>query len=96
MTDDFPPFDLRISDGCTGVFDLGVRHCCVTHDGAYWRGRTYVDKALADRMLRACIQAEGGVFYWTLGWVRWAGVRVLPAASRAFWDKPHKAGLVRT
>jgi deferrochelatase/peroxidase EfeB len=87
---EWPPFDPTISDGCTGVRDFGVRHCCVAHDRDYWYGRTSQDRAAADRELRWCIQAEGGAFYWCLGWVRWVGVRLL--GRRAFWGKPHKQG----
>ena len=93
---DFPPFDESTSDGCTLVLDW-ARHCCVEHDREYWEGRTDDDRARADKALRVCIQAHGPwwsrPFYWSLGWVRWSGVRVLPVASRAFWDKPHKRGL---
>lgn len=86
----FPPFDPRTSDGCTGVRDLGCRECCVEHDKAYWEGVTEEDREAADQRLRECIQAKGNPFYWLLGWIRFGGVRWLPAAKRAFYNKPHK------
>ncbi len=89
---DWPPFDPAVSDGCSDGLRNLARHCCVEHDRAYWDGRTAADRAAADEELRRCIQAAGrGPHWWLLGWLRWAGVRLL--GRRAFWGKLHKEPL---
>lgn len=100
---DWPPFDPRTSDGCTGVRQI-ARHCCVAHDEAYWAGRSWWDKLRADLGLARCIWRHGWrecrtarepwatlPVWLALGIIRGLGVALL--AWRPFWSKPHKAGL---
>ena len=100
---DWPPFDRRTSDGCTGVRQI-ARHCCVAHDEAYWAGRSWWDKLRADLGLvgtgdvelppecRAAREPWGALPVWlALGIIRGLGVAML--AWGPFWGKPHKAGL---
>ena len=48
-------------DGCSMFFDGTPaqrdlwRHCCYTHDTAYWRGGTREERKAADRQLRSCV-----------------------------------------
>lgn len=96
----WPPFDKRTSDGCTGVRDV-ARHCCVMHDHAYWEGRTVLDKLRADLGLARCIWRHGWrecraarepwgtlPIWLVFGIVRGVGVALF--AWRPFWGKPHK------
>lgn len=50
----WPPFDLEMSDGCTGVREI-AQECCALHDAEYWYGRTWRDKLLADWRLATCV-----------------------------------------
>jgi hypothetical protein len=82
------------SDGCTGVTDWLV-YTCEEHDNHYklhvmLDGST-IDKATADYIFRVRIQQGSPLAGMGLGWlspiawIRWLGVRYLPAAQRA-WD----------
>lgn len=97
----WPPFDLEVSDGCTGVRQL-AQHCCAVHDADYWYGRTWYDKLLADWRLMRCIWKHGrdrmsadydpdpwstAPAWFFLSFSRGAGVALF--AWRAFY-KPHK------
>jgi hypothetical protein len=53
--------------------DGSWRHCCQTHDYAYWCGGSEEDREAADEKLAACV--AGGT-HAALGGLMWAGVRV--------------------
>lgn len=54
----YPPFDIEVSDGCTGVRGIAA-HCCIIHDADYWYGTTWYDKLLADWRLANCVWQHG-------------------------------------
>lgn len=60
--DQLKPFT---TDGCS-EFPNGTQqqkdlwlHCCIAHDKKYWAGGTENERLLADRELRACVEAVG-------------------------------------
>lgn len=70
------------SDGCTGVPDFNLRHCCIQHDRDYHDGE--LTRAKADFLFFQCISSKGigkgflaRVRYNFIGLYYWAGVRVL-------------------
>ena len=75
-TGDLRPFR---SDGCSSFPDgtIGQRalwlDCCVEHDKAYWAGGTYAQRKMADKALKACVQATGEP---RIAQIMLAGVRV--------------------
>ena len=94
----WPPFDLEVSDGCSGP---GVRqlaqHCCALHDADYWYGRNWADKLVADWRLALCIWKysrelppqpwASTIAWWGVGFFRFLGVAIF--AWRPFY-KPYK------
>lgn len=99
----FPPFEISISDGCTGVRQL-AQSCCIIHDFYYHHGVSIWDKWRADRALVACIIRHGwrecsaarepwaSFIVWVLlGLVRGLAVGVF--AWRPFFGKDHKRRL---
>lgn len=60
------------SDGCTGVPELNLTHCCNRHDVEYRSG--VVSRADADASLRRCMQRKG---WKVLPWIYWAAVRLI-------------------
>ena len=101
-----PPFDPKVSDGCSGGVRQYRRHLCVRHDMLYWQGTSWLDKWAADIRLgywylqEAMQDKRAGVFSWA-GVIEDAlfgakrSLACLIFANRAFWNKPHKAGLSR-
>jgi len=66
---------VKTTDGCSFFPDFGAKHCCAEHD-FYYRNDVGLTTREADTILRKCVQAKGGPFYWALGWIMYAGVRV--------------------
>lgn len=94
-----PPKEFT-SDGCsggmswlyaklTGGKELPWHGCCRDHDLPYWLGGTWRERAKADRGLRGCVQNKGGPWYYLLGWIMWAGVRV---GGMAAWPTKYRWG----
>ncbi len=71
-TDEKPPWDDSMSDGCTVVSDSpDTVHCCLAHDKAYYEATG--SRAKADRAFLACMKEAG---WGARAYVRWAGVRI--------------------
>ena len=51
---ELPPYRFT-TDGCSLWPDSDWRHCCVTHDMAYWCGGTAEQRAAADKALQQCL-----------------------------------------
>ena len=72
------------TDGCTmfpdgwGGNDTLWRHCCVSHDSAYWKGGTKRDRLIADSLLRECVTREG---YPKISSKMFVGVRIFGGPS---------------
>lgn len=69
------------SDGCTGVPDFNIRHCCEQHDLEYHEAE--ISRGKADLNFFQCIVNKGNgkgfltrVRYAWLGLYYWAGVRI--------------------
>ena len=69
------------SDGCTGVPDFNIRHCCEKHDLDYHEAKK--SRAKADFDFFQCISSKGdgkpfltSLRYNWLALYYWAGVRV--------------------
>lgn len=58
IPDGWPPFNIEVSDGCTGVRQI-AQFCCIVHDADYHYGRTWYDKLIADWRLASCIWRHG-------------------------------------
>lgn len=70
------PLELKrsfVTDGCTGYPDGTWRECCVQHDLALWAGGTSLERELADRELKSCVEEHGGQLQANLMWL---GVRI--------------------
>lgn len=76
------------TDGCTGVPELNITHCCERHDVDYRSGR--VSRWTADYRLRCCMQAKGWRF---LPWIYWCGVRLF---GRRFYRYDRRRSYLRT
>lgn len=79
-----PPWDDSMSDGCSGVFDLGFCTPCVRHDHRYHLGGDADDKAFADDELYQDMKDPRFVnWFWRgaatggMARERWTGVRML-------------------
>lgn len=59
------------NDGCTGVPNLDVRHCCEEHD--YYYATHIVSRKEADKRFKACIQRQN---YRFLDNIYYLGVRL--------------------
>lgn len=59
-----PPWDDSMSDGCSGVFNLGYTKPCKNHDRKYHVGGTVEDKLLADDELYDDMCATPGFWGW--------------------------------
>ena len=84
------------TDGCSGGMSILQQanfqrnpqweDCCSTHDYAYWKGGSSLDRKNADIALRECVTNKGHPFW---AWIIWIGVRIggvpwLPTPWR--WD----------
>lgn len=83
--DQLPPKRFT-SDGCSLWPDSDWRHCCVTHDMAYWCGGTARQRASADKMLQECLVENGNP---TMGAIMRAGTRV---GGGTLWPTPWRWG----
>lgn len=94
-----PKFDISVSDGCTGVRQIGKGYC-QEHDLRYWYGMTWRDKWVADYMLfhrywnhLSLITKEQQPYLSHIAWKGLAIIRFLGVilfANKAFWNKQHK------
>ena len=78
------------SDGCSGVPDW-YAWACLEHDIHYrlhyFLTGSCITKKQADYILRVRIQQSSPFGALSpISWIRWLGVRLIPAAKRA-WDK---------
>lgn len=83
-----------VSDGCSLSPDVNFRCCCVTHDLAYWKGGSRLERYRADEDLRRCIAGYGHEFlsYLYFYGVRIGGVPWLPTPWRWGFGRPFPAG----
>ena len=72
-----------MSDGCSGVLNLGFRKVCVRHDHRYYLGGTVDDKSFSDDKLYLEMKDPRYVnWFWRtvakagMARERWAGVRI--------------------
>ena len=76
-----PPWNDSMSDGCSGVLDLGYSIPCRNHDRAFHYGGTVRDKKIADWNLYIDMWTVKGFWGWVarrgLARVRYWGVRWL-------------------
>lgn len=77
------------SDGCSGVPDIFV-WSCMEHDCHYRTHRFLwgeeITKEQADYIFRVRIQqCHMSLLKWPISWIRWLGLKYLPAAQTA-WD----------
>ena len=73
-----------VSDGCSCFPDGNYRNCCVTHDMAYYKGGTALDRKKADLKLLNCVECKRKVIrsYIMYVGVRLFGVPWLPTPFR--------------
>ena len=75
------PWHDLMSDGCTGVFNLGYKKECINHDRKYHFGGTVEDKLIADGEFYDDMCAVPGFWGWVarrgLARIRYNGVRFL-------------------
>lgn len=75
------PWDDTMSDGCSGVLDLGFTKACIAHDEKYHYGGDIVAKMVADDEFYQDMVDTSGFWGWVarrgLARERYIGVRTL-------------------
>ena len=88
------------TDGCS-AFPNGIGEntelwldCCISHDLAYWRGGTRVERSKADLALKQCVAQTGNptIARLMLGGVRVGGTPYLPTKFRWGYGWPFLRG----